>query len=59
MATTFVLDPDMLVPMYKMEYDLGWVTKANIYDYVTNGYITTKGYKTITGEDYGTYQAQA
>ena len=59
MATTVFLDPDMLVPMYKLEYDLGWVTKADIYNYATWGYFTKKGYKAITGEDYESYQAQA
>ncbi len=50
--TYYILDPDWLAPTYKMEYDWGWINKATVQSYVKLGYITGKGYKLITGEDY-------
>lgn len=51
-STNYILDPDWLAPMYKMEYDFGWIDKETVKSYVQLGYITSKGYKLITGEDY-------
>lgn len=54
-STYYILDPDWLAPTYKMEYDWGWIDKATVQSYVKLGYITGKGYKIITGEDYESY----
>lgn len=51
-SINYILDPDLLAPTYKMEYDWGWIDKDTVKSYVKLGYITGKGYKLITGEDY-------
>lgn len=42
-----------MTPIYKNEYDWGWIDKAILASYVKQGLcITADGYKEITGDDY-------
>lgn len=45
----FVID---MTPMYRNQYNWGWITKETLANYVAMGIFTAKGYKDITGEDY-------
>lgn len=48
----FTFTPIDMVPIYKQEYDLGWINKQVVASYIDMGIIDSNGYERIVGEAY-------
>ncbi|MBD5429724.1 XkdX family protein [Lactobacillus sp.] len=58
LSFNFNFTPIDMVPTYKQEFDLGWITRETVKSYVDTLHIINKeDYKTITGEAYEATQA--
>ncbi|WP_289761580.1 XkdX family protein [Lactobacillus intestinalis] len=48
----FTFTPIDMVPIYKQEFDLGWINKQTVASYIDMGIIDANGYERIVGEAY-------
>lgn len=55
----FTFTPIDMVPIYKQEYDLGWINKRTVASYIDMGIIDANGYERIVGEPYANATTQA